>query len=622
MRTKDDAHEGDRPRRFVAITVSLGIAFLSTSFVIDAFSGERDPERSGAVASDGPVDNGSIYFRAGNDQGQTMDGIVEPDGSGQRDAFPGDPAAQHEQLSFSPDGRRLAYVDGREDHRGIYVANADGSNAIRVTDQLNDSWPNWSPDGTKIAFVGTRFDPTIGFCQPGGGLLGCPTDIYTMGADGSNVTDITDDQGFEFDPTWSPDGTKIAFASTSDVAASTTITLMNADGTGRVKMSPSNGGSDFHPSWSPDGTQIVFGGIHYEDWGLFKVRADGTDERTLLFGVGTYAVDPAWSPDGSLIAFGGNVGDYGHPEGVFAMRSGGSGITKLAEVPQGWGISEIAWRPAPPPPPETASGVLAFARSLPMTGGAIVPKSEIWLMNEDGSDATQITDAQRDGEVAAEPSWSPDGARIAFVLSTPDHLGAYAGDGDIAVMNADGSNVTRLTAGLRDAYPVWSPDGSRIAFERDQQSELEIMNTDGSSVHRLLSAAPALWDTQSPSWSPDGSRILYTEVHHDETTSLSTINVSDGTISPITRGPGDYTAAWSPDGQAIVFAHGADLYRMNLDGTGPQRLTRCHMPDCVIDFGPSWSADGRLIAFVQQQGGGTTCRSTSCRRMVAVSPTK
>jgi len=70
-------------------------------------------------------------------------------------------------------------------------------------------------------------------------------------------------------------------------------------------------------------------------------------------------------------------------------------------------------------------------------------------MEPDGSDVRALTDAGADGMVAAEPAWSPAGTRIAFVLSTPEHLGPYAGDGDVFLMNADGTRLVQLTHGLR-----------------------------------------------------------------------------------------------------------------------------------------------------------------------------
>jgi Tol biopolymer transport system component len=67
----------------------------------------------------------------------------------------------------------------------------------------------------------------------------------------------------------------------------------------------------------------------------------------------------------------------------------------------------------------------------------------------------------------------------------PEHLGAYAGDGDMYVMNADGTGLTQLTDGLDAARPAWSPDGTRIVFVRDQGSSLVVMNADGSGSHEV-----------------------------------------------------------------------------------------------------------------------------------------
>jgi Tol biopolymer transport system component len=106
-------------------------------------------------------------------------------------------------------------------------------------------------------------------------------------------------------------------------------------------------------------------------------------------------------------------------------------------------------------------------------------------MEPEGSGVRKLTDAAADGNVAAEPVWSPDGTKITFVLSMPEHLGAYAGDGDIYVMNADGTGMIKLTTGLRDAHPAWSPDGTRIVFVRDEGNSLLIMNADRSEVSEI-----------------------------------------------------------------------------------------------------------------------------------------
>ena len=112
------------------------------------------------------------------------------------------------------------------------MANSDGTEAVRLTDGANDGWPTWSPDGTKIAFSSTRHDPNVGACTSTGDTdLGCPTDIYVMDADGSNVTRLTTSSGSEYQPVWSPDGTRIAFTHTLETWSPTAVYVMNADGT-------------------------------------------------------------------------------------------------------------------------------------------------------------------------------------------------------------------------------------------------------------------------------------------------------------------------------------------------------------------------------------------------------
>ncbi|MGH2594628.1 MAG: hypothetical protein ACRDH7_01540 [Actinomycetota bacterium] len=323
---------------------ALGVAATTTAYVIGAFHRTplqrlRGDPMSATLASAGAS---SIYYRAESNDGASLIGSVASDGTNNHVIFPPDSPTRYAQLAFSPDGNRVAYVDDRPGHRGIYVADADWGNAAQLTVGANDSWPSWSPDGTKIAFVGTGFDPSIQFCNGGEGRLGCPTSIYMTNADGSNITDVTHEGGYSFDPAWSPDGAKIAFAFTPTETAATAIYVVNADGSERAKITSSRGGSDMWPSWSPTGDTIVFGGIHWEDWGVFAVNADGTNERSLLNVNGSYAADPSWSPDGSHIAFGGEVGDAW---GIYLMSPDGSDLTRIAGTIDGSFVREIAWGP-------------------------------------------------------------------------------------------------------------------------------------------------------------------------------------------------------------------------------------------------------------------------------------
>ena len=134
--------------------------------------------------------------------------------------------------TFPGEDGKIAFSSDRDGNREIYVMNAqDGSNQTTLTYYpATDEFPSWSPDGTKIAFV-------------------TGADIYVMNAqDGSNQTNLTIDPAFDFDPSWSPDGTKIAFSSDRD--GNTEIYVMNAqDGSNQTRLTDNAAASDALPDW-------------------------------------------------------------------------------------------------------------------------------------------------------------------------------------------------------------------------------------------------------------------------------------------------------------------------------------------------------------------------------------
>ena len=265
--------------------------------------------------------------------------VVGADGSGRRLLV----GARGPQLDgdWSPDGRLIAYRDSRagvnvEDE--IYVVAADGSGERNLTRQPGGDWsPAWSPDGSQIAFTSDRE----------GELR-----IFVMDADGGGVRRVTEIWG-EY-PAWSPDGTRIAFASYVGGTGPTgdpdyDLFVIGVDGSGlrRLAGSPAY---DMYPTWSPDGTSIAFESTRstptrfepppYDlertaDFDVFVVPAEGGEARNLTRDPVRLQKFPDWSPDGLWLAV--------DEEGVVAFAAAdGSGVRRADGLTGGF----PAWAPA------------------------------------------------------------------------------------------------------------------------------------------------------------------------------------------------------------------------------------------------------------------------------------
>jgi TolB protein len=235
---------------------------------------------------------------------------VRPDGTRLRQVTHGMGAGQH-GISWSPNGRGLLYTLGRIDGTDrIAKSRADGNDAAVISPPckggcLSDDGPTYSPDGKKIAFErafgpAANHDPTR-------------VAIFTMNADGSHLRQLTQKSARTEDgqPQWSPDGTKIAFVRTNTTAKPTqkgAIEIMNADGSHIRRLTPFRIDAT-DPHWSPNGQRLLFNTwahpTQFKSANLFIMNAEGTHRVALTHYTGgtLQAIADAWSPDGTQILF-------------------------------------------------------------------------------------------------------------------------------------------------------------------------------------------------------------------------------------------------------------------------------------------------------------------------------
>jgi Tol biopolymer transport system component/DNA-binding winged helix-turn-helix (wHTH) protein len=476
--------------------------------------------------------------------------------------------------SFSPDGEQVAFswnpgpsLHDVTDHFHICVKLIGASDVRQLTSgPAHDLAPSWSPDGRRIAYVRTRdqFDTAIGRIHlvsliggsdlklsdfPAGavqidwsvdgryliaGRRADPketdrdTGIYLIPVAGGEPRALTHSQAPAIDlaPAFSPDGRQIAYA-TCDAACSIRVLDLDASlAPARSSRTIAAVRAVHRLTWTRDGRSVVYGSFESFFWSahLWSVDARGGHAPVRIELAGSGAVGAAFARSRDRLAF--NRVQY-DPD-IYSVRG--------TEAPR----------------PVAASSVDDFDVALSMDGRRIafssarsVGADEIWVAEADGTNAFQLTHGP--GKEQGMPRWSPDGRRIAFQSR------AAAGGWHVWVIDAEGGTSRQITSAAGDQnYPTWSADGRWIYYSADSGDGPDIWRTPavGGPPERLTLTGSGRMGYESP----DGASLLFQRDTNDGP--LLQMPLRGGTAREIV--PCVAQASFKPSHEGIYYVACAD----------------------------------------------------------------
>lgn len=314
--------------------------------------------------------------------------------------------------------------------------------------------------------------------------------IVTVLPDGSAPARLT--RGEDLYPTYSPDGSKIAFVRVSSPEPEVYVQhlyVMDADGTKVHRASGQARGWVQPPRWSPNGRWIAFedfvlgvddsGDETYK--GAIKiVRPNGSDQQRVT-GFTARNGHPSWAPDSRRIFFDRTLDKASE---IFVMDRDGSDKTQLTNAADRAFLAEVS--------PDGSK--ILFLRPIPAPGGLGDQGTAIWIMDSDGSDPVQLTDGSR---FDSNPRWSPNGASIAFVSTVCTATDCAV---DLWTMDAAGGNLTNLTETddrMVDYTYTWSPDSAMIAATLDDDVYAVEVTSGAQTPIATRPAREVAWDWQA-----------------------------------------------------------------------------------------------------------------------------
>ncbi|RMG67448.1 MAG: hypothetical protein D6715_04725, partial [Calditrichaeota bacterium] len=443
---------------------------------------------------------------------------------------------------------------------------------------------------------------------------------------------LTSAPGFEGQPTWSPDGTRIAYS--SDESGRRDIWVRQLRAGQSINLTKDHPGSqNTAPAWSPDGEWIAFASDREQTTGLFAIPASGGNARRIL-AVGETGIDAVcWSPDASKLAFVTSKLSLG-ANAIYTVSAQGGEKTELPFAIKGLSVQDPAWSPD--------GRRLAIVEVM----GTGISTSKLWTLKLDGRDLWPLTDAT---SFDRKPLWSADGKRIVFVSDRGgssdiwwlplDANGGAAGPAKALTTGVGVGAIALSVDGKKLAYEkivqtssIWSmpmskeglltlkdaklisaennlienaaisPDGKWLAFDSNRAGNVDIwiMKTDGSDQRQVTTDPSHDW---WPTWSPDSKRIAFHSLRSGNR-DIWVKPVAGGAAKQLTSDPGkDWLANWSSNSEEIAFTsfhNGSANIWIVSQSSGPRQLTFQKSKNA---FPGAWDPEGSRLAFSSLQTG-------------------
>lgn len=472
---------------------------------------------------------------------------------------PTNPADEHSNPSWSPDGRYIAYSSLLSDG-GIFIVPAGGGQARRLTDTEFDSNPTWSPNGESIAF--SRYTSSQG------------QGIWVVPSTGGASHRITPSEINAQQPSWSPDGELIAFSSDGR------LYVMKPDSTSIRKVT--DGPGDQLPSWTSDGSELLFLSERSGSLQVWSIPVGGGKGQQVTNEAELYSHAPRWLASQKKIMY--------TSQGAIRLILPDSSSSSVIPFHAHLKLRHNGYQRRSPSIP-TAGVSLAmrgFTKPAITTSGVIVVAAggDLWSIQTDGR-VEQLTSGPADD---GEPAWSPTADRIAFISNR-------TGDYQVWVLNLLTHVIEQVTNDLGYCEtPLWHPSGSSIVFVHSQQPEsggvLKVVNLADRRVRNIVEKKGM--GLQPLGWESIDGDLVYTGIEYN--TDLHTIlrrvpldGSSPRDIPAIPVRQAEFVAL-APDADFVAYVSNGELWIKSLRDDRPAR--RVSMGPA---FFPAWETGKRIL---------------------------